>query len=123
MSKKEPVRIALVLEGEMAKRFDAVKKKWGLEANTDVVRMLITQYYDQLPAQRPVLEHMNLNDNGVLIKDRSLEPPQGRLIQVFFREGKAWCEYDETDKCRHVDFALDLPEVRKILQEKGWKPK
>lgn len=111
------------MEGEMLKRFLAVKKKWGLEANTDVVRMLITQYYDQLPVQQPILEHTNLNEQGVMIKDRSLEPPQGRLIQVFFKEGKAWCEYDETDRCRHIDFALDLPEVQEILREKGWKPK
>jgi len=62
MSKKEPIRIALTLEGEMAKRFETVKRKWGLEANTDVIRMLITQYCEQLPAERPLLEHMNLNE-------------------------------------------------------------
>jgi len=123
MSKEEPIRIALNLEGDMAKRFQVVKKKWGLEANTDVIRMLITWYYDQLPVERPTLEHLNLNEQGILIKDRSLEPPQGRLIQVFFKDGKAWCEYDEADNCRHVDFALELPEVQEILKKKGWKPK
>jgi hypothetical protein len=123
MSKKEPIRIALTLEGDVAKRFEAVKKKWGLEANTDVIRMLITQYYDQIPIERPTLEHVNLNDLGVLVKDHSLEPPQGRLIQIYFREGKARCEYDETENCRHTDFALELPEVREIFRKKGWKTK
>jgi len=123
MSKEEPIRIALTLEGDMAKRFELVKKKWGIEANTDVIRMLITWYYDQLPPQRPTLEHLNLNEQGVLIKDHSLAPPAGRLIQIYFKQGKAWCEYDETDDCRHVDFALELPEVQEVFKKKGWKPK
>jgi hypothetical protein len=120
MSKKEePIRIALNLEGDMAKRFQAVKKKWGLEANTDVIRMLITQYYDQLPREKPTLEHFNLNENGVQVLDRDLD----RLVQVYFKPDKVVCEVDGEERCRHVDFALDLPEVQEIIRKKGWKIK
>jgi len=119
MSQEEPIKIALKLDGEVAKRFLAVKKKWGVEANTDVIRMLITWYYDQLPREEPALEHFNLNENGVQILDRKI----GQIIQVYFKPDKILCEYDETNDCKHVQFALDLPEVQEILRKKGWKLK
>jgi hypothetical protein len=55
--------------------------------------------------------------------DRSLanEHSRGRIIDVYFRPENAWCEYCESTDCRHVKFALSLPEVRKILREKGWE--
>ncbi len=123
---EEPIRIALVLEGEMAKRFEAVKKKWGLEANTDVIRMLITNYYDQMPRGRSGLEHTNIDSEGVWIKDWDLDTQKGRLVHVNLKSDpnnrvQAYCEFHETQSCNHIDFALDLPEVQKILKEKGWK--
>ena len=48
----EVIRIGLTLEGEMARRFTELKKYWGLEANTDVLRMLITREYEKLKTGR-----------------------------------------------------------------------
>ena len=45
---QEAIRIGLTLEGEMKKRFLAIKHHWGLENNTDVVRMLITREYEKI---------------------------------------------------------------------------
>lgn len=118
--KEKVVRLGLTLEGEMLKRFRAVKNKWGMESNADVVRMLITDAYDGLPQQQqPSLEHFNVNENGVQILDRDLN----RMIQVYFKPDKVLCEYDGSNNCKHVDFALELPEVQEILRKKGWKPK
>jgi hypothetical protein len=77
---------------------------------------------------KSILEHFNLNEQGVMILDRSLDPPKGKLVEVYFKPMpddtlKILCEYDETDKCRHVDFALELPEVQEIIRKKGWKVK
>lgn len=69
------------------------------------------------------LEHFNLGEDGVKILDRSLanKRSRGRIIDVFFKDGKVWCDHCESAGCGHVKFALGLPEVQKILRKKGWK--
>jgi hypothetical protein len=89
---------------------------------------LETQKEPKPALEMPVLEHYNLNEQGVMILDRSIDPPKGKLIEVYFKPMpdnmlQAFCEYDETDRCRHVDFALDLPEVQEIISKKGWTVK
>jgi hypothetical protein len=44
--KEERVEIRLTLEGEMAERFNQLKKKWGFQSNTDLLRMLITRAHE-----------------------------------------------------------------------------
>jgi len=46
------LRISINLEGEMAQKFLTIKKRWGLESNTDVVRMLISWYHDQVQKEK-----------------------------------------------------------------------
>jgi hypothetical protein len=70
------------------------------------------------------MEHFNVNESGVRILDRSLSnknSPNGMIVDVFFKRGKAFCEYDDTDNCKHIEYALSLPIVREIFKEKGWK--
>jgi len=50
--KAETIRIGLTLQAEMARRFITIKKHWGLEANTDVLRMLITREYEKITERR-----------------------------------------------------------------------
>jgi hypothetical protein len=45
---KKKIRIGLTLEGELLKRFQAIKRKWCMEANADIIRMLITNEYDRV---------------------------------------------------------------------------
>jgi hypothetical protein len=88
------------------------------EVVKDAVRRLLSDY--GIP-QRPHMEHFNVNENGVQILDHDIEPPRGRLIMVYFTPEKIVCEYDNSSDCRHVKFALSLPEVEDILSKKGWK--
>jgi len=71
----------------------------------------------------PPLEHFNLSEHGVCILDRTLANSicKGRIIDVYFKPDKVLCEYCESTGCRHVKFALNIPEVQKILRKKGWK--
>jgi hypothetical protein len=73
-------------------------------------------------SELPQLEHFNISENGVRILDRSLGNgvSKGRIIDVYFKPDKVLCEYCGTDNCKHVEFALNIPKVRKILIEKGW---
>jgi len=75
------------------------------------------------PPELPPLEHFNLSERGVRILDRSLanHTSKGRIIDVYFKPDKVLCEYCGSDNCKHVEFALSLPEVRRILSEKGWE--
>jgi hypothetical protein len=75
------------------------------------------------PPELPTLEHFNICEDGVRILDRSLpnEHSKGRIIDIYFKPENAWCEFCESTSCKHVEFALSLPEVQKILREKGWK--
>ena len=70
------------------------------------------------------MEHFNLDDKGVKILDKNIvskNSPNGMIIEVFFKQGKAWCEYDENQDCKHIQYALSLPVVQEILKKKGWK--
>jgi hypothetical protein len=70
------------------------------------------------------MKHFNLDETGVRILDPSLateHSPDGRIIDVSFKRGKAFCEYDDTDNCKHIEYALSLPIVREIFKQKGWK--
>jgi hypothetical protein len=46
------VQFRLALEGEMAVRFNRIKKKYGLESNADLVRLLITNEYERIASGR-----------------------------------------------------------------------
>jgi predicted DNA-binding protein len=75
------------------------------------------------PEPLPQLEHFNLDEQGVRILDRTLKngSTRGRIIDVYFKPDKVFCEYCGAEDCRHVQFALSLPKVQKILSEKGWE--
>lgn len=119
---EEIIRIRLDLKNIEAKRFLTVKEYLGLKNDTEVIRSLINRYWrehrDEF-LQR--LTHFNLNEEGVLVLDRTLQPE--RIVHVDFRPEGAWCEHCESMKCRHVEFALGIPKVQAILLKKGWKIK
>lgn len=70
--------------------------------------------------QDVVLEHFNLDEDGVRILDRSIGE-RGWVVDVYFKPNKAWCSYCESENCNHVKFALSVPDVQKILKKKGWE--
>jgi hypothetical protein len=73
----------------------------------------------------PPLEHFNISEHGVRVLDRALGngTARGRIIDVYFTPETVLCEYCDSSSCRHVQFALSIPAVQKIVQEKGWKHK
>jgi hypothetical protein len=121
---KEELRIYLRADGQVAQRFWQIKEHLGLKNDTEVVRSLINWYWGENQEKlQPPLEHFNICEEGVRVLDRTLgdSTSRGRIIDVYFKPDSAYCEYCESTKCRHVKFALELPEVQKILHEKGWK--
>lgn len=41
-------QVRVVFEGEMRKRFESIKRYYGLEKNADLVRLLVTLRYEEL---------------------------------------------------------------------------
>jgi hypothetical protein len=90
---------------------------------TDAVREKCTELKILTPIpEPPQLEHFNISEHGVRILDRSLANgvSKGRIIDVYFKPDKVFCEYCGSGNCKHVEFALNIPKVREILIEKGW---
>lgn len=46
-SMADVIEVRVHLEGEMVRRFLLLKRKLGLENNTDLLRMIITKAYEQ----------------------------------------------------------------------------
>jgi hypothetical protein len=48
----EEVQVRIVLQGEMAKKFNLIKRHYGLESNADLVRLLITMEHERIRPYR-----------------------------------------------------------------------
>jgi hypothetical protein len=79
---------------------------------------------ENLVDPKDLMEHFNLDENGVKVLDKSLateRSPSGRLVDLYFKDNKVWCNYDDSFDCKHIEYALSLPLVQEILKQKGWK--
>jgi len=121
------IRIGVNIEGELAEKFLAVKKHLAIGNNADVVRWLINWYFEKENLklkEKPRIKHFNIDEYGVTLVDERLKTensPFGRILQVYFKNGKAICELCKTQNCEHVKYALSLKKVREIFRRKGWK--
>jgi hypothetical protein len=73
---------------------------------------------------QPPMVQFNAGEKGVKIQDPSLATkysPHGFIVDVYFKDGKAFCDYCQSSECKHVEYALSLPLVQKIFKKKGWK--
>lgn len=46
MTENQNLVIRVVLQGETKKRFEEIKKRKGIQNNTDVLRYVINEYYE-----------------------------------------------------------------------------
>jgi len=115
---RKPIRLRMDLDGVEAEHFKFIKRFLGVKNDTEVVRVLLRQYWRQHKEElEPSLQHFNLNEEGVMILDHSFTPP--RIIQVSFTpDGTAECELCDSPTCRHIQFALSIPEVTEILSKR-----
>ena len=74
----------------------------------------------------PILEHFNLGEGGVRILDRTLsnKTSSGTIVDIQFKPKGIWCDNCQKNSCRHIDFALTVPSIQKVITAKrkeGWK--
>jgi hypothetical protein len=119
----ESVRLNIQLNGESADRFSRIKRFLNLENYTEVIRSIINWYYREyekdLSGPPKSMWHLNLDNQGVLIWDPDLH----KAVHIIFSPKGIECEYDETDDCRHVQFALSQSEIQDVIRQRrkeGW---
>jgi hypothetical protein len=49
---KQKLNIRLELKGENAKKFTAIKQRYGLKKNTEIIRFLISQAHAEIEGQK-----------------------------------------------------------------------
>ena len=99
----------------------------GYKSRAEFIKEAVRKRFEELKTAQPMpvlppLEHFNLSELGVRILDRTLasKTSRGRIVDVYFKPDNVWCDYCQSSICQHVKFALNLPEVQKILNKKGW---
>ena len=63
-----------------------------------------------------VLEHFNVKEDHVTVIDYR----RRMFADVYFREGRAYCELCGEEDCEHIKYALSLSKLQKALERKGW---
>jgi hypothetical protein len=115
---------------DMIENYIKVHSEMGYKSLADFATDAIREKCEKLGVFNPQmigppLEHFNISERGVRVLDRTLGngTARGRIIDVYFTPETVLCEYCDSSSCRHVQFALSIPAVQKIVQEKGWKHK
>jgi len=49
---EETFQVRVVFEGDMARKFAAIKKRYGIESNADLIRLLVTLEYEKITGKR-----------------------------------------------------------------------
>ena len=118
------IRLNIQLKGEVSDRFKRIKQLLGLENDTEVIRTLVSWYYNQhqkdLTGPPRSMWHLNLNDEGVLIWDPELH----RAVQINFNPKGIICADCEEDDCKHIQFALSKHDIQQTIRKKrqeGWR--
>jgi hypothetical protein len=47
-----------------------------------------------------------------------------RIADIRFKPEGIFCELDENENCKHIEFAFTVPEIKEIIRSKrkeGWK--
>jgi Arc/MetJ-type ribon-helix-helix transcriptional regulator len=121
------VKIPRDLIGEMDKLIGSLGFRSRGEIAKEAIRQLLNHYKESLAStEQPKFEHFNTSENGVRILDRTLANgiSKGRIIDVYFKPEGVWCDYCQTNSCRHIQFALTVPAIQKVVlkkREEGWK--
>lgn len=113
------VREETYKEIEKALEYDEVKKL-GISSITHFATNAITKQLEELKQES--MTHINMYEDHVKIMDRQLGK-LGRIVSVYFKaEVPPWCDYCEESDCIHVQYAWEIPKVRKALERHGRRP-
>ena len=112
------VKKSLLDEVERVQRTDEAKKA-GITNAAQFVDLALREALEKFERRR--FEHINMYEDHVKILDNKLERA-GRIVSVYFRDAKAWCEYCDEHMCVHIQYAWEIPDVREVLSARKLAP-
>ena len=122
--KKEDDYVIVRIPKELSDEVDKLIGTKGFRSKAEIVkealRDLLAHYQKTEQQELPRFEHFNKGPNGVRITDRK----QHRIADINFKPEQIFCELCQNNTCEHIDFALTVPEIQKIIQKRrkeGWK--
>ena len=112
------VKKSLLDEVERVQRTDEAKKA-GITNAAQFVDLALREALEKFERRR--FEHINMYEDHVKILDNKLGRA-GRIVSVYFRDAKAWCEYCDEHMCVHIQYAWEIPDVREVLSARKLAP-
>jgi hypothetical protein len=117
----QPIRIAKGLDKAISDFLESDKaQSLGFRFKSDIINAALRDFLIRYGVQLetgPRFTHFNVYEDHATIMDRE----RNRLVDVYFRNGRAYCELDQTSHCEHIDFALTQPKIVDPLRQRGWK--
>ena len=105
------------------KIFNAVSNFLRLRNDAEVIRFLISKFYNEnKDKMTPPYEHLNLDEKGVKVIDNT--GSRRFVADIYFRPEGIWCDYCQASICPHIDFALKQEDVIRVVRKRraeGWK--
>jgi len=114
----------LVLKEEDAKKIEQFIKgneKYKDRTLSSAIKLILFEVMENdeyLRRYGPFLKWIGPHDNLLLLYDHFL----GKTVEIEVHEKMMYCREDEESDCVHIGFCFAIPEVYKILGERGFKP-
>jgi len=108
---------------DIIKQFIKDYPEYGYRSLTDFVEDAVRRRASELKVfdLTPRFSHFNLDEHGVKIGDKKLGL---KAIQIYFKPEGIFCEYCGPSSCEHIKYALEQPDIQRIIRKKrleGWK--
>jgi len=68
--------------------------------------------YEFLKMVAPKISFMSMESDVLSLKDETAK--KSRLVEIRIKNGKLYCDLDESPDCDHIHYALTLPELLKF---------
>ena len=116
------ITITQLAHDKAKQRYDKKQKTGQLENKSfsKFVNDLIIESIEadeNLSLQAPMMQKIGLQDNSIMIKDNKI----GRIVEVQVHGKDLICMLDERKDCVHVGYAYAIPEVYRLMSERGGK--
>lgn len=70
----------------------------------------------------PRFQHYNISPHDDVV--RVIDNFEDKIAEVYMRsDGVVYCELCESTDCKHIEYALELPETQERIKKMGWKRK
>ena len=91
----------------------------GLTSAPQFVDLAIRMMIRRIELMR--FELIHAYEGHVSILDSKVKP-LGAIAHVYLREVNMWCDLCDEHLCVHMQYMWEVPEVRRMLQERGFEP-